>query len=99
MQFHSMYPGGEVILVDYDDFCRTNRFGKFPETYPFSGTNPATGSPKVWYKNQMNVHYVIEDIRNLTFGQEFDIVISVGLLEHFPDEYKVTALLKCIMES
>ena len=31
---------------------------------------------------------MVEDIRNLTFGREFDIVLSVGLVEHFPDEHK-----------
>lgn len=88
MQLQAMYPGGEVVLVDYDEFCKTDRFGHFPETYPFLGSNPATGQPKVWYKNQMNIEYVVEDIRKLPFGKEFDIVISVGLLEHFPDDYK-----------
>ncbi|WML48856.1 class I SAM-dependent methyltransferase [Neobacillus sp. PS3-34] len=88
MQLYAMYPEGEVVLVDYDDFCRTDRFGLFPESYPFLGTNPATNQPRVWYKDQMNIHYVVDDIRNLPFGKEFDIVLSVGLLEHFPDEYK-----------
>ncbi|PLS18451.1 class I SAM-dependent methyltransferase [Bacillus sp. M6-12] len=88
MQLYAMYPEGEVVMVDYDEFCRTDRFGHFPDSYPFLGTNPATGQPKVWYKDKMNIHYVIDNIRNLTFGREFDIVISVGLLEHFPDEYK-----------
>ncbi|MDQ0340014.1 hypothetical protein J2S00_002809 [Caldalkalibacillus uzonensis] len=92
MQLYAMYPGGEVVLVDYDEFCKTDRFGQFPETYPFLGTNPATGSPKVWYKHEMNIEYLVEDIRNLPFGKEFDIVISVGLLEHFPDEYKPMVL-------
>ena len=31
MQLAAMYPGGHTLLVDYDDFCRTDRFGKFPE--------------------------------------------------------------------
>lgn len=88
MQLHAMYPGGEVIMVDYDEFCKTDRFGKFPSSYPFLGSNPATGSPKVWYKDQMNIEYVVEDIRNLKYGKEFDIVISVGLIEHVPDEHK-----------
>jgi len=88
MQLQAMYPGGEVVLVDYDDYCRTNRFADFPESYPFLGSNPATGQPGVWYKNQMNITYVVDDIRNLSFGAEFDIVLSVGLLEHFPDEIK-----------
>ncbi|MDR6227480.1 class I SAM-dependent methyltransferase [Desmospora profundinema] len=88
MQLSAMYPGGEAVLVDYDAFCATDRFGHFPETYPFLGTDPATGQPEVWYKKQMNLHYMVDDIRNLPFGKEFDIVISVGLLEHFPDSYK-----------
>ncbi|TLS36728.1 class I SAM-dependent methyltransferase [Pseudalkalibacillus caeni] len=88
MQLHAMYPGGEVVMVDYDEFCKTDRFGKFPTTYPFLGSNPQTGSPKVWYKDQMNITYLVEDIRNLEFGKEFDIVLSVGLLEHVPDQHK-----------
>ncbi len=31
------------VLVDYDDFCRTDRSGTFPERYPFLGDDPATG--------------------------------------------------------
>nr|WP_070121431.1 methyltransferase domain-containing protein [Bacillus marinisedimentorum] len=88
MQLSAMYPGGEAVLVDYDAFCRTDRFGHFPSSYPFLGANPATGGPKVWYKDQMNIEYVVDDIRNLKYGKEFDIVLSVGLLEHVPDEYK-----------
>lgn len=30
----------------------------------------------------------MSDIRLLPFGKEFDLVLSVGLLEHFPDEMK-----------
>lgn len=92
MQLAAMYPGGEIVLVDYDEFCKTDRFGDFPETYPFLGSNPLTGGPGIWYKDQMNIEYVIDDIRNLTFGREFDIVLSVGLIEHFPDEYKPEAI-------
>jgi hypothetical protein len=88
MQLYAMYPGGEAVLVDYDEFCRTDRFGQFPKSYPFLGTNPATGQPKVWYKDEMKLHYIVDDIRNLPFSKEFDVVISVGLLEHFPDEHK-----------
>jgi cyclopropane fatty-acyl-phospholipid synthase-like methyltransferase len=36
----------------------------------------------------MAIDYVVEDIRNLDYGAEFDIVLSVGLIEHFPDAYK-----------
>lgn len=88
MQLQAMYPGGQVVMVDYDEFCKTNRFAEFPDTYPFLGTNEQTGSPRVWYKHQMNIDYVVDDIRNLKYGKEFDIVISVGLLEHVPDAYK-----------
>ncbi|WP_243450141.1 class I SAM-dependent methyltransferase [Neobacillus terrae] len=88
MQLHAMYPGGEVVMVDYDEFCKTDRFGLFPESYPFLGINRATNQPRVCHKDDMNIHYVVDDIRNLPFGKEFDIVLSVGLLEHFPDEYK-----------
>ncbi|KZZ85384.1 class I SAM-dependent methyltransferase [Bacillus sp. SJS] len=92
MQLYAMYPGGEIVMADYDEFCKTDRFGHFPDTYPFLGTNPQTGHMKVWYKDQMNITYLVEDIRNLQFGKEFDIVLSVGLLEHFPDELKHEAL-------
>jgi hypothetical protein len=88
MQLWATYPGGEVVLVDYDDYCRTDRFGNFPEAYPFLGEDVSTGGRKVWYRDQMNLHYQVDDIRNLNYGREFDIVLSVGLLEHFPDEYK-----------
>ncbi|MBO9129279.1 class I SAM-dependent methyltransferase [Bacillus sp. 165] len=88
MQLSAMYPGGEAVLVDYDEYCRDTRFAEFPEHYPFLGSNANTGSDRVWYKDEMNLQYIVEDIRKLPFGAEFDIVISVGLLEHFPDEYK-----------
>ncbi|HVO42677.1 MAG TPA: hypothetical protein VMT34_08645, partial [Aggregatilineales bacterium] len=42
MQLMAMYPGGHAVLVDYDDYCRTNRFGEFPEAYPFLGSDPST---------------------------------------------------------
>lgn len=92
MQLAAMYPGSEVVLADYDDFCKTDRFGYFPASYPFLGTNPATGAAKIWYKNDMNIEYVISDIRDLPYRNEFDVVLSVGLLEHFPDEYKLEAI-------
>jgi hypothetical protein len=91
MQLQAMYPGGHMTLVDYDDFCKTDRFGKFPEAYPFLGVDPATGHKRVWYREQMDIDFEVADIRDLTYGQEFDIVISVGLIEHFPDEHKPTA--------
>ncbi|MGM9986923.1 MAG: class I SAM-dependent methyltransferase [Bacillaceae bacterium] len=92
MQLAAMYPGAEVVLVDYDAYCRDTRFMEFPEAYPFLGSNPATGGHKIYYKNDFNITYIIDDIRNLTFGREFDIVISVGLLEHFPDEIKAEVM-------
>lgn len=88
MQLMAQYPGGHAVLVDYDPFCKTDRFGKFPEQYPFLGSNPATGAPKVWYREDMEIDFVVEDIRDLAFGREFDIVVSIGLIEHFPDDYK-----------
>ncbi|MGM0922775.1 MAG: class I SAM-dependent methyltransferase [Bacillota bacterium] len=88
MQLAAMYPGGEIVMVDYDPFCRDGRFAEFPDHYPFLGENPVTGAPKVWFKNDFNITYLVEDIRNLPFGKEFDIVISVGMIEHFPDDQK-----------
>ena len=88
MQLMAMYPGGHATLVDYDDFCRDVRFAEFPDAYPFLGPDPATGHLRTWHKSQMDIDYVVDDIRNLTYGAEFDIVVSVGLIEHFPDEYK-----------
>jgi SAM-dependent methyltransferase len=82
MQLLAMYPGGHAVLVDYDDFCRTDRFGKFPEAYPF------LGQKRIWYREDMAIDFEVADIRALRFGREFDIVLSVGLIEHFPDEYK-----------
>ncbi|MBX3084388.1 MAG: class I SAM-dependent methyltransferase [Anaerolineae bacterium] len=91
MQLMAMYPGGHAVLVDYDDYCRTDRFGNFPEAYPFLGYNPSTGQPKVWYRDQMDIDFEVEDIRNLKYGKEFDLVVSIGLIEHFPDQYKPEA--------
>ena len=91
MQLAAMYPESEVVLVDYDEFCKTDRFGKFPPAYPFLGTDISTGYPKIWRKEDMNIEFVVEDIRNLKFGKEFDIVVSIGLIEHFPDQYKPEA--------
>ncbi|MDX1672610.1 MAG: class I SAM-dependent methyltransferase [Balneolaceae bacterium] len=88
MQLSAQYPGGHAVLVDYDEFCKTDRFGNFPSRYPFLGNNPATGNHKVYYKEDFNIDYVVDDIRNLKYGKEFDIVVSIGLIEHFPDDYK-----------
>lgn len=91
MQLLAQYPGGHAVLVDYDAFCKTDRFGKFPAQYPFLGNNAATGNHKVYYKEDMNIDFLVDDIRNLKYGKEFDIVVSIGLIEHFPDEYKPVA--------
>ncbi|HEV2290370.1 MAG TPA: class I SAM-dependent methyltransferase [Gemmatimonadales bacterium] len=91
MQLAAMYPGGHVTLVDYDDFCRTDRFGRFPERYPFLGADPATGGRRVWYREEMPIDFDVADIRDLPYGAEFDVVVSVGLVEHFPDEHKAEA--------
>ncbi|GCE14660.1 class I SAM-dependent methyltransferase [Tengunoibacter tsumagoiensis] len=91
MQLLAMYPGGHAVLVDYDDYCRTHRFGQFPAAYPFLGVNEATGAPAVWYREEMNIDFEVVDIRDLNYGREFDIVVSIGLIEHFPDEYKPLA--------
>lgn len=88
MQLLAQYPGGHAVLVDYDAFCKTDRFGKFPPQYPFLGMNPATGNHEVYYRDDFNIDFVVDDIRNLKYGQEFDVVVSIGLIEHFPDEYK-----------
>ena len=88
MQLLAQYPGGEAILVDYDDFCRSHRFGRFPAQYPFLGKDPSRGGWRVWRKDEMHLGFEVEDIRNLKYGPEFDIVLSVGLIEHFPDQYK-----------
>lgn len=92
MQLMAMYPGGHSVLVDYDDFCRTDRFGKFPEAYPFLGKDPSTGQYKTYYREDMDIDFEVADIRDLKYGKEFDVVVSVGLIEHFPDEYKPHAI-------
>jgi cyclopropane fatty-acyl-phospholipid synthase-like methyltransferase len=86
-----MYPGGHAVLVDYDDYCRTHRFGEFPESYPFLGVDASSGQPKVWYRDQMDIDFEVIDIKDLKYGREFDVVVSIGLIEHFPDEYKPLA--------
>jgi SAM-dependent methyltransferase len=88
MQLAAMYPGGHTVLVDYDPFCKTHRFGEFPDAYPFLGSDPVTGHKRVWYRDEMDIDFEVEDIRNLRYGAEFDIVVSIGLVEHFPDSHK-----------
>lgn len=92
MQLAAMYPGGEIVLVDYDAFCATDRFGKFPLDYPFLGVDPTTGHQRVWYRDEMPIHFEVADIRDLKYGKEFDVVVSIGLLEHFPDTHKAECL-------
>lgn len=92
MQLLAMYPGGHAVLVDYDPFCRDVRYGDFPEAYPFVGNDPSTGQHKVYYREDFDITFEVADIRDLKYGQEFDIVLSVGLIEHFPDEYKPLAM-------
>jgi hypothetical protein len=92
MQLAAMYPGGEIVLVDYDAFCATHRFGTFPLEYPFLGVDAVTGHQRVWYRDEMPIHFEVADIRALTYGAEFDVVVSIGLLEHFPDEHKAECL-------
>ena len=91
MQLAAMYPGGSTLLVDYDEFCKTDRFGRFPARYPFLGVDSASGHKRVWYRDQMDMEFEVVDIRALTYGREFDIVVSIGLVEHFPDEHKAQA--------
>jgi hypothetical protein len=88
MQLMAQYPGGHAVLVDYDEFCKTDRFGKFPARYPFLGNNPSTGNETVYYRDDFNIDFEVKNIRDLNYGKEFDIVVSIGLIEHFPDEYK-----------
>ncbi len=92
MQIAAMYPGGEIVLVDYDAFCETDRFGKFPLEYPFVGVDETTGHPRVWYRDEMPIHFEVADIRDLKYGREFDVVVSIGLLEHFPDSHKAECI-------
>lgn len=92
MQLAAMYPGGEIVLVDYDEFCATDRFGKFPLDYPFLGVDPTTGHQRVWYRDEMPISFDVSDIRDLKYGAEFDVVVSIGLLEHFPDEHKALCI-------
>ena len=92
MQLAAMYPGGEIVLVDYDAFCATDRFGQFPLDYPFLGVDPTTGHQRVWYRDEMPIHFEVADIRDLKYGKEFDVVVSIGLLEHFPDAHKAECL-------
>ncbi len=88
MQIAALYPGSEIVMVDYDPYCKDTRYADFPDEYPFLGFNPNTSSYKTYHKQDFPTTYLVDDIRNLSFGKEFDIVLSVGLLEHFPDEMK-----------
>ena len=76
MQLAAIYPGGEITLVDSDEFCATDRFGKFPLDYPFLGVDATTGHQRVWYRDEMPISFDIADIRDLKYGAEFDVVVS-----------------------
>src|SRR5699024_9274094 len=89
MQLLAQYPGGHAVLADYDAFCKTDRFGKFPGQYPFLENDPATGSSKVYYKNDMIIDFVVDDIRNLKYGNEFDVVVCIVLIVHFKVDLKI----------
>jgi hypothetical protein len=91
MQLYAQYPGGSVVLVDYDDFCKTDRFGKFPEAYPFLGVDPSSGHKRIWRREEMPIDFEVRDIRDLDYGPVFDVVVSIGLVEHFPDDHKAEA--------
>ncbi|MEY4531542.1 MAG: hypothetical protein RLZZ156_2263, partial [Deinococcota bacterium] len=65
MQLLAQYPGGHAVLVDYDDFCKEERFGKFPLEYPFLSKNPRTGTWDVMHVDQMSFDFVVSDIRDL----------------------------------
>ena len=88
MQLLAQYPGGAAVLVDYDDFCRTDRFGKFPSAYPFLGQDRGTGSWTTYRREDFDIEFEVADIRDLGYGRESDVVLSVGLIEHFPDAHK-----------
>ena len=88
MLLASLYPGSEVVMVDFDDFCLTDRFGKFPDEYPFIAKHPKTGYWNVFHKSDFKIYFEVNDIFNLKYGRSFDIILSSGLLEHFPDKYK-----------
>ncbi len=84
----SLYAGGHAVMVDFDDFCRAERFGEFPEEYPFLGKDPRTGYWAVYNKEDFNIDFEVADIADLKYGKEFDIVLSVGLVDHYPEKYK-----------
>lgn len=88
MQLLAMYPGGHAVLVDYDAFCAEERFGRFPAAYPFLGPDPGTGGATVYRREDFDIDFVVRDIRDLDYGREFDVVLSVGLVEHVPDAHK-----------
>ena len=45
------------------------------------------------YKQQRRVAFVLEDLRNLQFDSEFDVIVSFETLEHF-DEDAIAGLLR-----
>ena len=46
----------------------------------------------MWYRDEMPIHFEVADIRDLKYRKEFDVVVSIGLLEHFPDSHKAECL-------
>lgn len=87
----SMYPGGHAVLVDFDGFCKTHRFGGFPGDYPFLAKDAKTGYWNVYTREDFDIDFEVCNIQDLGYGQEFDVVLSVGLIEHYSDEDKPLA--------
>ncbi len=88
MQLQALYPGGKITMVDCDEFAKTTRFGKFPENYPFLGKDNGSGQWKIYNKADFNIDYIVEDINDLNIRGKFDVVMSAGLLDHFPNMEK-----------
>jgi len=80
--------GGSAHMVDYDIFCKTDRFGKFPHDYPFIARKPQTDNWNIYTKDNFEITYEVDDFVNLKYGKEFDIILSSGLIEHYPDKLK-----------
>ena len=91
MQIMAMYPGGRAVLVDYDEYCRDHPLRRVPRELSLPRRQPRHRRAKVWYRDEMNIDFEVCDIRDLKYGAEFDVVVSIGLVEHFPDEHKPLA--------
>lgn len=91
MLLSALYPGGETVLVDADAWCEEHRFGAIPREQRFVGANPRSGGERVWRRDELALDFVVSDVRDLPYGREFDVVVSSGLVEHFPDAYKPVA--------